>query len=191
MVFLHAIYKYMRPFILKIIDFFYFPFVARWIPRRTFRYLVCGGTSTTLDLIVFYLSYHYVVQEQMVHFSFITISGYIAAFLIAFCVSFPVGFFLSKYVVFPESHIQGRIQLVRYLFIVGCCVLLNYFLLHFFVGSCHIFPTVAKCLITAIVACFSYFSQKYFTFKMKAEVHAADKAMHRKNRKKKLQKESS
>lgn len=172
----------MRSVILHIIDFFYFPFIARWIPRRTFRYLACGGTSTSLDLLVFYMSYHYIVDEQMVHLPFVTVSGYIAAFIIAFCVSFPVGFMLSKYVVFPESHLRGRIQLIRYFFIVGCCILLNYILLHFFVGIVHLFPTVAKCFATAFVALFSYFTQKYFTFRMKSEIHAADKATHRKNR---------
>ncbi len=173
----------MRSFILHIIDFFYFPLIARWIPRRTFRYLACGGTSTTIDLVIFYLSYHFILKEQMVHLPFVTISGYIAAFLIAFCVSFPIGFMLSRYVVFPESHIRGRIQLIRYFFIVGCCVLFNYVFLHYFVEVWHIYPTIAKCLITVIVACFSYFMQKYFTFRMKAEIHAADRANHRSNKK--------
>lgn len=172
----------MRSAILHIIDFFYFPFFRKWIPLRTFRYLACGGTSTSLDILVFYFSYHYIVDKQMVHLPFITISSYIAAFIIAFCVSFPVGFTLSKYVVFPESHLRGRVQLTRYFLIVGCCIFLNYILLHFFVDICHLFPTVAKCLITVIVALFSYFSQKYFTFRMKSEIHAADKAVHRRNR---------
>lgn len=173
----------MRAFILNIIDFFYFPFIAKWIPRRTFRYLACGGTSTSLDILMFYFSFHYIVDEQMVHLPFVTISGYIAAFIIAFCVSFPIGFTLSKYVVFPESHLRGRIQLIRYFLIVGCCVLLNYVLLRFFVEVFHFFPTIAKCLVTVIVALFSYFSQKYFTFRMKSEIHAADKAFHRQKRK--------
>ena len=172
----------MRALILHIIDFFYFPFLARWIPQRTFRYLACGGTSTTLDLIVFYLSYHYLLKEQMVHLPFITISSYIAAFIIAFCISFPIGFTLSKYVVFPESYVRGRIQLIRYFFIVGFCVLLNYIFLRFFVEICHIFPTIAKCLTTVLVALFSYFTQKYFTFRMKSEVHAADKDRHKKKK---------
>src|SRR5690625_5147246 len=169
----------MRQFILNIIDFFYFPFISRWIPKRSFRYIACGGTSTTLGLVVFYLSYHYILKEQMVHFSFITVSSYIMAFLIAFCFSSPVGFILSKYVVFPESYLKGRIQLIRYFLIVGCNVLLNYFLLHFFVENCHIYPTIAKCLIVVIVALFSFFGQKYFTFKMTSDVHAADRATHK------------
>lgn len=172
----------MRKLILNIIDFFYFPFIARWITKRTFRYIACGGTSTSLDLLVFYLSYHFIVKEQMVHLPFVTVSGYIAAFIIAFCVSFPIGFVLSKYVVFPESYLKGRVQLIRYLLIVGGNILLNYILLHLFVGFFHFYPTVAKALIIVLGASFSYFSQKYFTFRMKSDVYAADKTAHHENK---------
>lgn len=157
----------MRAFILSIIDFFYIPFFARWIPRRTFRYMACGGFTTSLDIFLFYISYHFILQEQMVHLPFITISGYIAAFIMAFCISFPTGFCLSKYVVFPESEIKGHVQLFRYFLQVACCLLLNYVFLKFFVEICHIYPTIAKCLTAVFVACFSYLSQKHFTFKVK------------------------
>ncbi|HLR37087.1 MAG TPA: GtrA family protein [Chitinophagaceae bacterium] len=160
--------SYMRAFILNIIDFFYFPFFRKWIPLRTFRYLACGGFSTGLDLLVFYLSFHFIVDQQMVHLPFMTISGYIAAYIISFCVSFPVGFALSKYVVFPESRIRGRIQLIRYLLIVGFNILFNYLLLHFFVQICHFYPTISKVIIAIILALFSYFSQRHFTFIIKS-----------------------
>ncbi len=172
----------MRQLILNIIDFFYFPFIKKWVPLRTFRYLACGGGSTLLDLIVYYLSFHFIVHQQMVHLPFVTISGYIAAYIIAFCVSFPVGFALSKYVVFPESYLRGRVQLIRYLLIVGLNILLNYVLLHFFVQVCHLFPTVSKVIITILLALFSYFSQRHFTFRMNSDVHEADKTAYRENK---------
>jgi putative flippase GtrA len=157
----------MRAFILKIIDFFYIPLFARWIPLRTFRYVACGGFTTLLDITLFYVSFHFVLHERMVELPFVAISAPIAAFLMAFCVSFPTGFCLSKYVVFPESQLRGRIQLLRYILIVCCCISLNYVFLKFFVEVCHFFPTIAKVLTAVIIACFSYLTQKHFTFRIK------------------------
>jgi len=107
------------------------------------------------------------LQKQPVVTPVITISPYIAAFLISFSVSFPMGFVLSKYVVFTESNLKGRIQLFRYAVLVGMCILLNYVFLKFFVEWCGFFPTVSKIFTTAIVAVFSYVSQRNFTFKVK------------------------
>lgn len=159
----------MRRTILHIIDFFYIPLVSRWIPRRTFRYIACGGFSTTLDITLFYISYHFLLHEQMHRIGPVTISAPILAFLMAFCVSFPTGFCLSKYVVFPESEIRGRIQLVRYILIVACCISLNYIFLKCFIEIFGIFPTIAKILTAVIVACFSYLTQKYFTFRIRGQ----------------------
>lgn len=158
----------MRKTILNVIDFFYIPLAARWIPLRTFRYIACGCFSNAVDIILFYISFHFILGEKMVHLPMVTISAPIAAFIMAFCVSFPTGFCLSKYVVFSESQLRGRVQLVRYLFIVGCCIGLNYVFLKFFIEICHIFPTVSKILTAIIIACFSFLTQKHFTFRIVA-----------------------
>lgn len=161
----------MRKTILTVIDFFYIPWVSRWIPVRTFRYLACGCFTNALDIILFYISFHFILKEQLVHLPFITISAPIAAFIMAFCVSFPTGFCLSKYVVFPESELRGQTQLFRYLFIVSCCIGLNYVFLKFFIELCHIYPTVAKVLTTIVIAFFSFVTQKHFTFRVTSGGH--------------------
>ncbi|MHB1920938.1 MAG: GtrA family protein [Chitinophagaceae bacterium] len=156
----------MRKFILSVIDLFY-PLFSKWINLQTFRYLACGGFTTFLDILVFFLSFHFILHEKMVHLGVVTISPYIAAFMMSFCISFPTGFMLSKYIVFQQSNLQSRIQLFRYFVLVGCCILLNYVFLKFFVEQCHFFPTVAKLITTVFVAFFSYLTQKNFTFQVK------------------------
>lgn len=96
----------------------------------------------------------------------ITVAPHIAAFLMSFSVSFPMGFALSKYVVFTESNLKGRVQLFRYAVLVSTCIMLNYVFLKLFVEYLHFFPTPSKALTTAIVAVFSYVSQRNFTFKV-------------------------
>jgi putative flippase GtrA len=46
------------------------------------------------------------------------------------------------------------------------CLLLNYIFIKLFVEQFHIYATVAKILTTIIVVCFSYVTQKNFTFKV-------------------------
>ncbi|NML41257.1 GtrA family protein [Chitinophaga sp. G-6-1-13] len=156
----------LRRIILQIIDFFYQPF-ARVMPRQTFRYLACGGGNTAMDILLYFICYNFVLNKEMIHLPFIDISAHIAALFMSMAVTFPTGFLLSKYVVFSDSNIRGRVQLFRYFLLVGICILLNYFLMKLFVDRLHFYPTVGKICTTALVVIFSYLTQKKFTFKVK------------------------
>jgi putative flippase GtrA len=158
-----------RNIILSIIDFFHRPF-ARYINQQTFRYLACGGTNTLFDLALYATAYNLILHKQPVHIGSLTITPYIAAFMMSFCISFPSGFILSKYLVFPESNLHGKVQLFRYALLVGMCILLNYVFLKIFIEWFGLFPTPSKLLTTICVAVFSYVSQRNFTFKSKPVV---------------------
>ena len=150
--------------IITFIDFFYPPF-RKLMPVQTFRYAACGGTNTLLDIFVFFISYNFILHKQVLHIGFLAFKPYIAAFIMSFLVSFPTGFLLMRYIVFPGSSLHGRIQLFRYFLLVVACILMNYFFIRLFVEEFHIYPTVAKIITTAIVVFFSYLTQKHFTFK--------------------------
>ena len=154
--------------ILTIIDFFHRPF-ARWIDTQTFRYLACGCTNVAINIGVFFVCYHFIFYQKVIRLPFHTFSDYEAAFIVAFCISTPIGFILSRHVVFTESNLRGRVQLFRYLLLVGTCLLLSAILLKFFVSFCGIFPTVATIMTNGLVALFSYLSQRHFTFKVREE----------------------
>ncbi len=97
------------------------------------------------------------------------IGPHIAAFIISFSLSFPSGFILSRYIVFPESTVvRKRIQLFRYAVLVAMCIVLNYVFLKLFVESFGWYATPSKMLTTMLVAVFSYISQRNFTFKVKS-----------------------
>src|ERR1044072_4858803 len=158
----------MKNLILQVIDFFYRPF-ARLMPLQTFRYLACGGGNTLLDIILYYIMYNFVLHQQDVHLPSLTISSPIAALFMAMSITFPTGFLLSKYIVFSESNLRGRIQLFRYFMQVAAWLLLNYLFMKLFVEYLHIYPTISKIITTFFVVCFSYLTQKKFTFKVKSE----------------------
>ena len=147
----------------QIIDRVYKPF-ADLVPYETFRYGLCGGANTTLDIILYFIFYNFILQKQLVHLGFVTISAYIAAFLLVFPITFSTGFLLAKYITFTQSTLRGRIQLIRYGVTVSFSIFLNYVFLKLFVEVFHIFPTPSKILTTFFVVIFSYFSQKHYTF---------------------------
>lgn len=151
--------------IISFIDFFYIPF-SRFMPEQTFRYAACGGLNTFLDIFLYFVGYNYILHKQMLDLGFIAFKPHIAAFILSFSISFPLGFFLMRNIVFTESTLHGKVQLFRYFLLVAICIALNYFFIKLFVEQFHIYPTVAKIMTTVIVVAFSYLTQKHFTFKV-------------------------
>lgn len=156
----------MRKKIIAFIDFFYSPF-KKFVPLQTFRYAVCGGSNMLLDIFLFYISFNFILNKQIVDLGFVSLKPYNAALGMAFCITFPLGFILNKYIVFNTSYLSGQVQLFRYMVIVMANLLLNYLILNLLIQYLHFFPTIAKIFATIIIVTFSFLSQKNFTFKVK------------------------
>ena len=158
------LHDFISKLILDLIDWLY-PLFRKFMPLQTFRYAACGGGNTVLDILGFFLSYNYLFHKQPIHIGWLTIIPHIASFMVSFCVTFPIGFYLSRYVVFQETAVKKTEQLLKYFFVVLGCILLNYAFLKFFVDYLGWFATPAKIVTTFFVVIFSYTSQKNFTFK--------------------------
>ena len=156
-----------RDSILPIIDFFYPPF-KKLMPLQTFRYAVSGGGNTFLGLLSYYITYKFILQGQNFHFGFYAFKSHVAALFVSFCITFVVGFFLMKYVVFNDSKTRGHVQMFRYLMVCLLNLLLNYVLLKIAVEKWHIYPIFAQIATTIIIIIFSYLAQRHFTFKKAA-----------------------
>ncbi len=158
------LHEYIQRLVLVLIDSFY-PLFRKFMPLQTFRYAACGGFNTLLDIGLFFVCYNFILEKQPVNLGFLTIAPHIAAFLISFCITFPTGFYLSRYVVFQETSVRKRAQLTKYFTVVLGCLVLNYIFLKLFVDMFHWYPTPSKLLTTVFVVAFSYLSQKNYTFK--------------------------
>lgn len=142
------------------------------MPLQTFRYAVCGGGNTAFNLLIFFVSYNYLFKKEVVYLPFsLAMEPHIAAYVLSFLITFPSGFYLSMFVVFPESHLRRRIQLFRYLLVVLGSLCLNYILLKTFVEVFHWYPTPSMVVNTILVVTFSYVSQRYFSFRTKKQVN--------------------
>ncbi|WP_243350180.1 GtrA family protein [Parabacteroides sp. FAFU027] len=161
--------KKIRDLMIMLIDWFYKPF-QRLISIQTFRYGACGGANSAFDILLYFIFYHYLLGEKILHLGFIAISAHIASFLLVFPITFTTGFILGKFITFSDSELRGRTQLLRYGITVGGSILLNYIFLKLFVEYCHFFPTVSKMLTTVVVVTYSYFMQKYYSFKVAGNI---------------------
>ena len=161
-----SLHNSIRHLILQMVDFFYPPF-RKFIPLQTFRYAACGGANMLLDITLFALSYNFLYKKQDVDLGFYIMSAPTASLITASFVSFFSGFYLSRYVVFSQSVVRGRTQLIRYFIIVVICFFLNYIFLWFFINFLGWYPTPSKIVTTVFVVTFSYLSQTYFSFRMK------------------------
>jgi len=154
----------LRALIIRTIDLFYAPF-KKLIPIETFRYAATGGFNTLLDISLYFVCYNFILHKQVIDLQIVSISPYIAAFLIVFPITFFTGFLLAKYITFTESEICGRTQLMRYMMSVSGSIFLNYFFIKLLVEFGGLWPTLSKVITTVIVVIYSYFVQKFYTFK--------------------------
>lgn len=148
--------------ILLIIRSWFFNF----IPRQSYLYMACGGLNLAFDMLLFYIFYHYVFFGNNFKTPFFTFSPHIAAFFAAFIITTPTGFFMSRYVVWTNSSVRGRNQLVSYIAVVILCTVLNIGFLKLLVEIFHFYPLPSKILTSVLVVTISYILQRYYTFKV-------------------------
>lgn len=159
----------MRKFALNVIDFFYPPF-KNWFSIGTFRYLASGGFTAASSIVAYFVIYNFILGQKDIHLGSYLITAPIAALGLEAIFTFLVGFMLNKYLVFTQSNLKGRIQLFRYGTVFCTNILLNYALMKILIEGFQFYPSISKALITIFLAVFSYFSQKYFSFRVKKNI---------------------
>lgn len=154
----------MYQIIVNFLDIFY-PLFKRFMNKRTYHYLACGGGNTLLALVLYSYSFHTLLNEQNLDLNIIELKPHIGAFFISFLITFPIGFLLSRYVVWQESNLPWKTQFVRHMTFVILSSILNYFLLKLFVEILHLWAMPSQIISTVIIVVFSYLTQRFFTFK--------------------------
>lgn len=158
----------MRKLALRIIDFFYPPF-KNWFSIHTFRYLASGGFTAGCSVVAYFIIYNFILHQEDIRIGQFLVTAPIAALGMEAVFTFLLGFLLNKYLVFTQSNLKGRIQLFRYGTVFCTNILLNYALMKILVEGFQFYPSISKALITILLAIFSYFSQKHFSFRVKKQ----------------------
>lgn len=151
-----------------LVDFFH-PLFRRFIPLQTFRYLVAGGGNTLLGLLVYFVCYQYLFRETVFDLGFYAFKAHSASLFCSFLITFPIGFFFARFVVFDNSFLRTRVQLLRYFMICLFNLFLNYLLLKIFVELLAWHAVIAQFMTVLMVVAFSFVAQRNFSFQSKGK----------------------
>ena len=149
----------------SLIDLCYVRPLSRYLSPTMFRYAVCGAGNMVLDVVWYYLIYHYIIALRFIDLGVVVVSPHVASLAVVFPITFFTGFWLNRNVAFRSIEVGQGVQLFRYALTVAGSLLLNYVCIKLFVEVCHIWPTPAKALTTAVCVVYSYLLGRYFTFR--------------------------
>lgn len=155
----------MAAILIKIIDFFYYPF-RKFLPVDTFRYAVCGGGNLAIDLVLYFVFYNFIFAKQNVDLYFVVMSPHIASLFVVFPITFTTGFLLNRFVTFPNSNLSWNVQIFRYFMVGMGALLLSYLLMKLLVDFFGFYPTPSRLVTIVIGVIYSYLLQKKFSFKV-------------------------
>ena len=119
------------------------------------RFIISGGTSASVDLILLYL----LNTTLGIH--------YLLSAILAFVGAFGVSFTLHKYWTFKSHEEETHRQVVMYLGTSLFGLFLNTTLMYIFVDFFHIIVLLSQFFVGIMVAFSSFFISRNFVFKYK------------------------
>jgi len=161
---LFAMNEKIQKLIRSILDLFY-PLFKLFFKKRTFYYLACGGGNTVFALVLYYFFYNNILHQNELDLYIITFKAHMASLFMTSAITFPIGFYLTKYIVWSESNLSTKKQFSRHFAFLIFGTLLNYILLKLFVERLEWWAMPSQILTTVIIVIFSYITQKYISFK--------------------------
>ena len=156
----------MQKIIIRTIDTFYFLFKP-FMPIKTYRYAVCGGSNLVLDTVLYFFFYHFVLDKKNIDLIFVVLSPHIASLFFVFPITFITGFLLNKYITFQDSKLPGNVQFKRYLLVAIGAISISYIAMKILVDVIGFYPTPSRFITIVITVLYSYIFQSKFSFSVK------------------------
>lgn len=150
--------------LISVIDRLYVKPIRVVVSREIFGYGFCGALNMSLDIVWYFLIYHFIVAERFIDLGVVVISPHISTLFVVFPITFFTGFWLNRNVAFRVAEYRTRRQLIRYALTVVGSIVINYVCMKVFVEALHIWPTPSKMITTAVSVIYSYLVARYFTF---------------------------
>lgn len=141
--------------------------IAPALQYKAVRYIISGGLATAVDIIVYFITYNFIIRKKDILINSTTISGHIASLIVSYSFGMFVNFIITRYFVFTNTNTKKRVQIPKYILVSGIVFLCNYAMMKMLVDGLKLYPTPARIFSAAMVAFVSYFIHKYFTFKIK------------------------
>lgn len=124
--------------------------------RQIIKYLIAGGTSTSADLLIYYI------------LTYLVGLWYIASSALSFTVAFCISFSLQKFWTFRDRNTEKMMkQTYLYFFVAIANLGISTLLIYLFVDYIHIHKFISKVIANAMMAVESFFVYRYFIFAKK------------------------
>lgn len=136
--------------------------------RQILKFLISGGTSTSIDIFVFTTLTYWVGL------------WYITSSISSFIIAFGVSFVLQKFWTFRDKDTEKFMKQTYLYFIVAIVNLgISTLLIYLFVDYIHIHKFISKVIANMIIAAESFFIYRYFIFakRDKAEIEEAEQEL--------------
>ncbi len=162
----------MVSYLIKTVEFFlklFYPLFKRVMNFTTFSYLATGAANTAFNVGLFALFYQVILPGSGFSVGGIVIPSYTVALVLAFAVTVPTGFWLSKQFAFKQKNVaadETKRQLFKYLLVVLQGLLTDYLIMLALIKWFNVYPTVAKVISTVKTLTVNYLLQRYFTFRV-------------------------
>lgn len=140
--------------------------IKKIINQSIFRYGVAAAVATSVDVMVYFLTFNYVLKKTDWH---VLPSLVISAPTVSLAVSYTCGlitnFTLTKFFVFPGSDLRTRHQLFRYVMVAVVVLGLNYVIMSFLIKALEWFPTIARAVAAVTAGFASFAAHRVFSFR--------------------------
>jgi putative flippase GtrA len=147
--------------------------IKRIIDNKVVRYFFSAGTATIVDVMVYFVTFNFILQKQDIPFiKPLVITAPIASLVISYSCGLMTNFIITKYMVFTDSILRGRHQLMRYILVALVILVLNYLLMKFLIHILHWYPTVSRIFSALSIGVLSFIFHKFYSFKGAGKVES-------------------
>lgn len=121
--------------------------------RQIIKYFISGVTSTSFDLLIYYI------------LTYLVGLWYITSSVLSFIIAFVISFGLQKFWTFRDKSTEKMMkQTYLYFFVAIANLGISIFLIYIFVDYIHIHKFISKVIANAMIASESFFLYRYFIF---------------------------
>ncbi|MBS1520601.1 MAG: GtrA family protein [Bacteroidetes bacterium] len=136
------------------------------VKNQVFRFIFSAGIGFLVDISVFYLFYHNLLNQQTYQIFFFTVRNSSLSLAISFFSGVVVNFLITKFLVFNESRSKSSKQFIRFVSVAIIGFFANLAIVKFLIQDMGIYPPYARVMAALSLFFASYFIHKIFSFSL-------------------------
>lgn len=136
------------------------------VKNQVFRFVFSAGVGFLVDISVFYLFYHNLLNQQTYQLLSFTVRNSSLSLAISFFSGVVVNFLITKFLVFHESQSKSSKQFIRFISVAIIGFFANLAVVKFLIQDMGVYPPYARVMAALSLFFASYFIHKVFSFSL-------------------------